>query len=143
MDRLIWAGRVYNAGGKNLSYVRYIDDFPARPLVNIWEDVVSSFMADKIYVVQTNVKVIERCLLMSPIRRSRPRPNLRIWYHGLRGRTMGRRWITVDTSRVALALARQRLMGAGTRGTCLPIGRGHAKEQSLTAQSLPRREFTE
>ena len=59
------AARRLDSAGQNLSYVRYLDDFPAFPLTNVWEDTVSSFMADKTYVVQTTLKVVERCILMT------------------------------------------------------------------------------
>jgi len=113
MRRLEAAGRLFNIGGVNLSYVRYLDDFPARPMVNVWTDVVSSFLADKVYVVQTNTKIVERCLLMTTD------PGDLVLDPTCGGGTTayvaeqwGRRWITCDTSRVALALARTRLMAA-------------------------------
>ena len=45
--------------------MRFLDDFPAFPMINSWDDTASSFMADKTYVVQSNTKVIERCILMT------------------------------------------------------------------------------
>jgi len=112
MNRLLAAGRAEPSGNR-LTYVRYLDDFPAYPYTNIWTDTVSSFMADKIYVVQTNVKVIERCILMS----TDPGdlvldPTCGSGTTAFVAELWGRRWITVDTSRVALALARQRIIGA-------------------------------
>lgn len=113
MSKLIAAGRIYNVGGKNLSYVRFLDDFPARPMVNMWADVVSSFLADKVYVVQTNVKIVQRCILMA----TDPGdlvldPTCGSGTTAYVAEQWGRRWITIDTSRVALALARTRLMSA-------------------------------
>jgi len=64
MPRLQKASRLY-ASGDGLSYVRFLDDFGARPISDLWDDTISSFLADKTYVVQTNPKVIERCLLMT------------------------------------------------------------------------------
>jgi len=64
MVRLDMANRI-EATTARLGYVRYVDDFPAFPLNNIWTDAVSSFMSDKLYIVQTNVKVIQRCILMA------------------------------------------------------------------------------
>jgi very-short-patch-repair endonuclease/DNA modification methylase len=65
LDRLVAAGRVMKRL-KSLSYVRYLDDFPVVPIVNTWDDTRWGFDAsEKAYVVQTNVKVIERCLLMT------------------------------------------------------------------------------
>ncbi len=112
MERLIAARRL-EASGDGLYYVRYIDDFPAFPLTNLWEDTSSSFMADKVYVVQTNTKVVERCLLMT----TDPGdlvldPTCGSGTTAYVAEQWGRRWITIDTSRVALALARTRLMAA-------------------------------
>lgn len=101
------------ASGEGLYYVRYLSDFPKRPLSNLWDDTISSFMADKIYVVQTNIKVIQRCLLMS----TDPGdlvldPTCGSGTTAYSAEQWGRRWITIDTSRVPLALARQRLLTA-------------------------------
>ena len=59
MRRLILANRL-EPGGNTLNYVRFIDDFPAMPLTNVWSDVGSSVGGDKIYVVQTGPKIIQR-----------------------------------------------------------------------------------
>lgn len=101
------------ASGNGLYYVRYIDDFACRPISNLWDDTISSFMADKLYVVQTNTKVIERCMLMC----SDPGdlvldPTCGSGTTAYVAEQWGRRWITCDTSRVPLALARQRLLTA-------------------------------
>ena len=53
----------FGVAGNTLRYIRFIDDFPALPLTNVWNDVGGA--SDKFYVVQTNTKLIERCLLMS------------------------------------------------------------------------------
>ncbi len=97
--------------GSTLWYVRFIDDFPAFPLTNNWEDTGSSFLADKVYVVQTNAKIVERCILMT----TDPGdlvvdPTCGSGTTAYVAEQWGRRWITIDTSRVALALARTRLM---------------------------------
>jgi adenine-specific DNA-methyltransferase len=111
MARLLAARRIAPAGN-TLSYVRYIDDFPAFPLTNSWDDTgVAGFGESKTYVVQTNPKVIERCLLMT----SDPGdlvldPTCGSGTTAVAAEKWGRRWITTDTSRVALALARTRLM---------------------------------
>jgi adenine-specific DNA-methyltransferase len=100
--------------GNTLTYVRYLDDFPAFPYTNLWEDTVTSGFADaKTYVVQTNTKVIERCLLMT----TDPGdlvldPTCGSGTTAYVAEQWGRRWITTDTSRVALTLARTRLMSA-------------------------------
>jgi adenine-specific DNA-methyltransferase len=100
--------------GNGIYYVRFIDDFPAYPLNNAWSDtVVAGFATEKLYVVQTNPKMIERCLLMT----TDPGdlvldPTCGSGTTAYVAEQWGRRWITCDTSRVALALARTRLMAA-------------------------------
>jgi len=111
IKKLIEKKRIF-ASANSLNYVRYIDDFPAMPINNVWSDVGSS-VGDKIYVVQTNEKIIERCLLMTT-----DPGDLVLDITCGSGTTAyvaenwGRRWITCDTSRVAIALAKQRLMTA-------------------------------
>jgi len=112
MKRLIAERRVI-ASGNTLRFVRYIDDFPYYPLTSIWTDAGGGVGSDKLYVVQTNTKVIERCLLMS----TDPGdlvldPTCGSGTTAYCAEQWGRRWITIDTSRVPLALARQRLLTA-------------------------------
>jgi adenine-specific DNA-methyltransferase len=112
MVRLIKADRVM-PNGINLAYRRFIDDSPVIPIGASWRDTGSGFMSDKIYVVQTNTKVIERCVLMT----TDPGdlvldPTCGSGTTAYVAEQWGRRWITIDTSRVALALARARIMGA-------------------------------
>ena len=100
--------------GSTLRYVRFLDDFSIFPYSNLWTDTITSGFADpKVYVVQTNRSVIERCILMATD------PGELVLDPTCGSGTMahvaeqlGRRWITVDTSRVALALARSRVMAA-------------------------------
>lgn len=113
-DRLIKSGRIV-ATGNNLSYIRFFDDFPVFPLNNVWTDVggIMSRSDPKIYAVQTSTKAISRCLLMT----SDPGdivfdPTCGSGTTAFVAEQWGRRWITTDTSRVALALARTRLMTA-------------------------------
>ena len=101
--------------GNSLRFKRYFDDFSVFPRSNVWTDTgVAGFTSDrKIYVVQTNQKVIERCLLMT----TDPGdlvldPTCGSGTSAYVAEQWGRRWITCDTSRVALALARTRLMSA-------------------------------
>lgn len=100
-------------GSKNsLSYVRYIDDFPAYPINNVWTD-LSSGVGEKKYVVQTNEKIILRCLLMT----TDPGdlvldPTCGSGTTAFVAEQWGRRWMTIDTSRIALNIAKQRLMTA-------------------------------
>jgi len=110
MERLNNAGRLVPQG-QRLSYKRYLDDFGAASVTNNWTD--SAGATDRIYVVQTNVRVVERCMLMC----TDPGdlvldPTCGSGTTAYVAEQWGRRWITIDTSRVALALARQRLMGA-------------------------------
>jgi adenine-specific DNA-methyltransferase len=112
MKRLICAGRVAKTGS-TLSYVRFADDFPVNPLPNLWSDTASGSGMGKVYAVQTNEKVIQRCLLMT----TDPGdlvfdPTCGSGTTAYVAEQWGRRWITCDTSRVALTLAKQRLMTA-------------------------------
>jgi adenine-specific DNA-methyltransferase len=112
MKRLVAARRVHPRSN-SLAYVRYLDDFPAMSVTTTWPDtVIAGRPGDKIYVVQTSPKVIERCMLMC----TDPGdlvldPTCGSGTAAVVAEQWGRRWITIDTSRVALALARQRLMG--------------------------------
>ena len=110
MQRLIEARRVIPAGN-TLRYVQYHDDYPVMVLTNMWLDVGGE--PDKLYAVQTNTKVVERCILMT----TDPGdlvfdPTCGSGTTAYCAEKWGRRWITCDTSRVALAIARQRLMTA-------------------------------
>lgn len=102
------------AQGNTLSFIRYLNDFPFKPANDIWDDTRQSGFGDpKVYVVQTANRVIERCLLMT----TDPGdlvldPTCGSGTTAYVAEQWGRRWITMDTSRVALALARQRLMTA-------------------------------
>lgn len=102
------------AQGKTLRFVNYLDDYPVTPLTNVWTDTqISGFASDRLYVVQTLPLVIQRCVLMT----TEPGDLILDITCGS-GTTAyvaeqwGRRWITCDTSRVALTLAKQRLMTA-------------------------------
>ena len=113
LKRLSKANRVVaREKGENLSYVRFFDDFRVSPIDNVWDDTSSSFQS-RIYVVQTIPKIIQRCILMT----TDPGdlvldPTCGSGTTAYAAEQWARRWITIDTSRVALALARARLMGA-------------------------------
>jgi adenine-specific DNA-methyltransferase len=115
MQRLIAAKRVYD-GKKTLSYVRLLDDFPCFELNNIWTDTVGQNQfgpEGKVYAVQTANVAVQRCMLMS----TQPGdlvldPTCGSGTTAYVAEQWGRRWITIDTSRVPLALARQRLLTA-------------------------------
>ncbi len=140
MSKLRVAGRVYAGSGKNLGYVRFIDDFPASPLANVWTDTVgqNQYGGPKVYVVQTALKAVQRCMLMA----TDPGdlvldPTCGSGTTAYVAEQWGRRWITIDTSRVALALARQRLMGARFPYYLLADSvDGRKKEQDLTGAAL-------
>jgi adenine-specific DNA-methyltransferase len=114
MQRLIEADRVRTT--KNgLAYLRYFNDFPVFPLTNVWTDTVgqNQFGGAKLYVVQTALPIIERCMLMT----TDPGdlvvdPTCGSGTTAYVAEQWGRRWITMDVSRVPLALARQRLLTA-------------------------------
>lgn len=113
MDKLARLGRL-RGGGKGLRSVLLLDDNPTTPLDNVWFDTgTGSFAEDQVYVVQTAHKVIQRCILMA----TDPGdlvldPTCGSGTTAYAAEEWGRRWITIDTSRVALALARARIMGA-------------------------------
>ena len=101
--------------GNTLRFKRYLDDFPVGPVNNVWTDVggIQSRTDRKIYAVQTTNKVIERCILMT----TDPGdlvldPTCGSGTTAYVAEHWGRRWITCDTSRVAVSLAKQRLMTA-------------------------------
>ena len=125
--------------GTTLWYVRYLADFPAFPINNFWEDTASSFMSDKVYVVQTATKIIERCLMMT----TDPGdlvldPTCGSGTTAYVAEQWGRRWVTCDTSRVALALARTRLMAAKYSYYLLTDSpEGITKESELTGKVPP------
>lgn len=113
MESLKKANRLEATEG-GLYYVRYLEDFPVFSITNMWNDTgIAGFASDKLYVVQTSPKVIQRCLLMT----TDPGdlvldPTCGSGTTAYVAEQWGRRWITADTSRVPLALARQRLLTA-------------------------------
>jgi adenine-specific DNA-methyltransferase len=111
MEALKKTGRMVKDGNK-LRWKYYIDDYPLKVLSEVWSD-TASFNPDQRYVVETRTKVVERCILMT----TDPGdlvldPTCGSGTTAYVAEQWGRRWITIDTSRVALALARARLMGA-------------------------------
>jgi len=112
MERLARSSRIEQyAGGQTLRYRLFHDDYPVSPRHNVWLDTAPP--TDKIYVVQTALKIVDRCLLMT----SDPGdlvldPTCGSGTTAYVAEQRGRRWITIDTSRVALALTRARIMGA-------------------------------
>ncbi|HXH24897.1 MAG TPA: site-specific DNA-methyltransferase [Vicinamibacterales bacterium] len=115
IERIKAANRIERVGNSGLGYVRFLDDFPAVPLTNMWPGTIgqNQFGGDKVYVVQTALVVVRRCILMT----TDPGdlvldPTCGSGTTAFVAEQWGRRWITIDTSRVALALARARIMGA-------------------------------
>jgi len=111
MDRLKQAGRIV-VTPEGLGYKFYVSDFPVVEITNLWEDTAGK-IPNMIYAVQTNPKIIERCILITtdpgdlvldPTCGSGTTADV--------AEQWGRRWITCDTSRVAITLAKQRLMTA-------------------------------
>ena len=124
--------------GNTLRYVRFIDDFAAFPITNVWSDTgVAGFASDKRYIVETSAKVVERCLLMATDAGDLVLdPTCGSGTTAAVAEQWGRRWITIDTSRVALALARARIMGARYPFYLLADSReGQLKEAEITAKA--------
>lgn len=145
MRQLELAGRI-SPGKTILNYVRYIEDFPAIALSNVWDDIggIQSRLDPKIYVVQTAVEAVKRCILMT----TDPGdlvldPTCGSGTTAYVAEQWGRRWITIDTSRVALALARTRLMSAKFPYYLLADSpEGIKKESEITGQIPPKYETT-
>jgi adenine-specific DNA-methyltransferase len=112
--RLEQARRLAAPTSNSLTYVRFLDDFPFMAYTNVWTDTQTGAFTDpKRYVVQTNTKVVERCVLMT----TEPGdlvfdPTCGSGTTALVAEQWGRRWVTCDTSRVAISLTKQRLMTA-------------------------------
>jgi len=133
MDRLVLARRVQPAGAL-LNYVLFLDDKGVSDLTAPWNDTVGA--DDKVFVVQTNTEVVKRCMLLTtdpgdlvldPTCGSGTTAHV--------AEQWGRRWITIDTSRVAIALARQRLMGA--RLPCYLLTDGKDVRGGFVYQRVP------
>ena len=112
LQKLANKGRLF-VEGRTLRYKRYLNDFPVNPINNIWNDVggIQNRDEGKLYVVQTTNKVIQRCILMT----TDPGdlvldPTCGSGTTAFVAEQFGRRWITIDTSRIALNIAKQRLM---------------------------------
>ena len=136
MHRLIRSGKVMHVG-KRLRIARYLEDFAYSQLDNLW----TGFGGQKnpTYVVQTNVSIVQRCLLMA----TDPGdlvldPTCGSGTTAYVAEQWGRRWITIDTSRVSLALARARIMGARYPFYLLADSpEGVEKEAEITRTDLP------
>ena len=112
MNSLVRQNRIVSVG-KVLAYKRFEDDFPLMPFSDVWEDTILGTFSEKFYVVQTSTTIVERCVLMT----SDPGefildPTCGSGTTAYVAEQWGRRWLTCDTSRVPLSLARQRLLTA-------------------------------
>ena len=135
MERLGKAGRL-TYSGRTLGFVRPFEDYPYQTYNDIWDDTrQSGFGDEKVYVVQTGTRVVERCILMA----TDPGdlvldPTCGSGTTAYVAEQWGRRWITIDTSRVALALASARIMGARYPYYLLADSReGQLREAEITA----------
>ncbi len=142
MERLLKSARVEQSGA-TISYVRYHGDFPVLTTTDLWSDTQSGSAMDKTYVVQTSAAIVQRCVLMA----TDPGdlvldPTCGSGTTAFVAEQWGRRWITMDTSRVALALARTRIMSARYPWYLLADSReGAAKEAALTGRVPPDSSF--
>jgi adenine-specific DNA-methyltransferase len=139
MERLLRANRV-EITGQSLGYVRYLDDFSAFVETNLWDDIggVQSRADPKVYVVQTPTALVQRCLLMA----SDPGdlvldPTCGSGTTAYVAEQWGRRWITIDTSRVSLALARARIMGARYSYYFLSDSKDGQQKEAEVTRSVP------
>jgi len=145
LKRLAQLGRII-VEGNSIRYVRFMDDFPVFPLSNVWTDVggIQSRTEGKLYAVQTAPEVIERCILMT----TDPGglvfdPTCGSGSTAYCAESLGRRWITCDTSRVAINVARKRLLSATfpqykTRNGNLSSGFIYKAVQRATLRSLAK-----
>ncbi len=135
MHRIVKANRV-SAQGKKLRYRLYIDDYPVKRIGDVWTD-TAGFAGDQIYVVETRPLIVQRCILMT----TDPGdlvldPTCGSGTTAYVAEQWGRRWITIDTSRVSLALARARLIGSHFPYYLLADSHeGALKESSITGKT--------
>ncbi|MCQ0987157.1 site-specific DNA-methyltransferase [Jiella marina] len=136
LRRVERAGRMW-AAGTTLMWKNYHEDYAYRPRVSLWDDIRSSgFGSSKVYIVQTLPEAVQRCILMA----TDPGdlvldPTCGSGTTATVAEQWGRRWITIDTSRVALALARTRLMSARYPYYLLADSQeGREKEQAVSGK---------
>ena len=140
LDRLTCGQRLFGLGSQ-LNFIRYFDDFPIESFSTQWIDTGSAGFSNldpKVYVVQTDSTVIQRCILMA----TDPGdlvldPTCGSGTTAYVAEQWGRRWITIDTSRVALALARARLMGARYPYYLLADSQEGQKKEAQVSQTEP------
>jgi adenine-specific DNA-methyltransferase len=137
MERLTKSRRI-EPTGRLISYIRFHGDFPVYPVTDLWTDTQSGSAMDKLYVVQTSQKIVQRCLLMT----TDPGdlvldPTCGSGTTAYVAEQWGRRWITIDTSRVALALARARIMGAKYPWYLLKDSEGGVRKEAEVTRRSP------
>jgi adenine-specific DNA-methyltransferase len=136
--RLIRAGRV-RTSGTQIRYLRFLEDFSVQRANNVWTDTITAgFNSNKVYVVQTLEVAVQRCVLMA----TDPGdlvldPTCGSGTTATVAEQWGRRWITIDTSRVALALARARIMGARYPFYLLADSRDGQQKEAEVTRSAP------
>ena len=141
MARLIMADRLYETSGKIPRFKQYYNDFSMQPIDSMWND--TSAASNMVYIVQTNEQVIQRCILMT----TDPGdlvldPTCGSGTTAFVAEKWGRRWITTDTSRVALTLARARIMGANYPYYLMQDSEeGAAKEAKISGQPTAQTTF--
>ena len=141
LKRLSLADRLYGSSRGKLNYRRFHDDFAVAVVGNLWTDIsgaVQSRSDPKIYVVQSSTQLIQRCILMT----SDPGdlvldPTCGSGTTAYVAEQWGRRWITIDTSRVALALARARVMGARYPWYLLADSKEGQKKEAEITRKIP------
>ena len=138
MRRIARSGRIHESTN-SVRFIRFLRDYPVQSLASTWTDTITGQYSDpRLYVVQTATKVVQRCILMT----TDPGdlvldPTCGSGTTAYVAEQWGRRWITIDTSRVALALARSRVMGARYPYYLLADSEpGRQKEAELT-QTVP------
>jgi adenine-specific DNA-methyltransferase len=137
MKRLVDANRII-ALGQNPYYRQYHSDFSVIQMENSWHDTAAGYSDEKTYVVQTSDRIVQRCLLMT----TDPGdlvldPTCGSGTTAFVAEQWGRRWMTIDTSRVALALARTRLMSAKYPYYYLADSVDGIKKESEVAGTVP------
>ena len=137
MERLLKSNRLLKTK-EFVNYKIFFNDFAAVAIPNLWEDTMGTAEQNKVYVVQTTSKVIQRCVLMT----TDPGdlvldPTCGSGTTATVAEQWGRRWITIDTSRVALALARARIMGARYPFYLLADSREGQQKEAEVARIAP------
>lgn len=137
LKRVILANRLFFLGD-SIYFRQYFKDSPMKQMENTWTDTAAGFAEQKTYVVQTHDKIVSRCLLMT----TDPGdlvvdPTCGSGTTAQVAEQWGRRWITIDTSRVALALARARIMGAKYPWYLLSDSQDGQKKEAEITRSAP------